>query len=168
MMDSVADQVRVALVLADYAAGDASGKANVIGAGWTVTGIDPQQGQTSPQSVLALLDVPPHLYEEEFVVTLALHNGAGELVQVPSPTGGTHALRIANVVKAPMPTFGPGTYVPSRTVWGHAQVVLNFPSGLPLERGQLYTWRLSIDTTTEPRWAVSFYVPGSDPGPVIG
>ncbi|MGL5828179.1 MAG: hypothetical protein ACRC0L_01260 [Angustibacter sp.] len=167
-MQSVADQIRVSLLIADFAAGDAAGKANIIGAGSPVIPVDPSHGQTAPQSVLALLDVPPTLYEEEFVVTLALHDGLGELVQVPAPAGGTHALRIANVVKAPVPTFQPGVYVPSRTVWGHTQVVLNFPTGLPLERGQLYTWRLSIDSTSDPRWATSFYVPGADPGPVIG
>ncbi len=167
MTNSVAEHIRVALVIGDYVAADSAGKANIIGAGWSITGVD-GQGQTAPQSVLALLDVPPTMYEEEFVLTLALHNGAGELVQMPAPTGGTQALRIANVVKAPMPSFSAGTYVPSRTVWGHAQVILNFPTGLPLDRGQLYTWRLSIDTTTDPRWAASFYVPGDDPGPVIG
>jgi hypothetical protein len=167
-MQSVAEQIRVSLLIADYAAGDASGKANVVGAGAQLVSVDAQHGQTAPQSVLALLDVPPSLYEEEFVVTLALHDGVGELVQVPAPTGGTHALRVANVVKAPIPAFSPGVYVPSRTVWGHAQVVLNFPTGLPLDRGQLYTWRLTIDTTSDPRWAVSFFVPGTDPGPVIG
>ncbi len=164
----MAEQIRVALLVADFAAGDASGKANVIGAGSPVVSVEPHHGQTTPQSVLALLDVPPTLYEEEFVVTLALHDGLGELVQVSAPSGGTHALRVANVVKAPVPTFASGIYVPSRMVWGHTQVVLNFPTGLPLERGQLYTWRLSIDSTSDPRWAASFYVPGAEPGPVIG
>jgi hypothetical protein len=54
------------------------------------------------------------------------------------------------------------------TVWSHSQMVINFPGGIPLQPGRLYTWQVTIDLDANPSWAVPFFVAGPPPAPVIG
>jgi hypothetical protein len=163
----IADEARVAVFLADYAAADAVNKINAIGLGWAVTGTDPSTGLTAPQTLVAMLDVPPDRYGEDFTLTLTLRDEAGAPVALPGPAGTPQPMRIAQIVRAEEPTFGPAMNVPRDVLWAHVQVVLNLGNGLPLQPG-LYSWQLDIDGKEDPKWRASFYVPGPRPAPVFG
>ncbi|EYR65026.1 hypothetical protein N866_18830 [Actinotalea ferrariae CF5-4] len=167
-MSPISDSARVSLFVADYAAPDAIQKLNIIGAGWAVTGVNPETGLTAPHAVVAFIDVPPDHYGEDFAFTLTLRGPDGQPVRVPGPTGQVEPLRIAQTLRAEEPQFPPEVNVPRRTVWSHTQVALNMSNGIPVQVGSLYTWTLDIDGNTRPAWAVSFYVPGPRPGPVFG
>lgn len=167
-MSAVAERARVAVLLSDYAAVDAANKINLLGLGWAVTGADPSSGLTAPQTVVVLIDAPPDLYGEDFAVTLTLRNADDEPVELPGPAGAMQAMRIAQNVRVEEPVFAPNLNVPRRAVWAHTQIILNLANGLPLALGQPYTWTLEIDSTQDPRWAVSFFVPGPRSAPVFG
>jgi hypothetical protein len=47
-------------------------------------------------------------------------------------------------------------------------MALNFQTGLPLEPGQAYTWRMKIDQETRDDWTTWLYVPGPPQLPVVG
>lgn len=166
-MSDIADDARVSLVLADYAAADAVNKVNVIGAGWQVASLQPETGLTPPQSLVVLVDFLPRHYREQFALTVVLLDDVDAPVEVPGPTGEPQALRISQLVKAEEPSFQ-GTSVPRNMVPSHIQVVINFPGGLPLAPGRLYTWQVDIDGDAKPGWRASFFVAGPPPGPVIG
>lgn len=166
-MSEVADDACVSLILADYAAADAINKVNVIGAAWQISGVQPETGLTPPQSLVVFIDLPPKHYNEEFALTVALLDDTGNPVQIPGPTGEPQALRISQLAKAEKPTFAqPG--IPQNVVPTHVQIVANFPGGLPLAPGRLYSWQVDIDGDAKPAWRVSFFVAGPPPAPILG
>jgi hypothetical protein len=162
---TVADETRVALFLADYANADATGKFNIIGGGWQVTGRLPT-GMTAPMVVVALIEVPASHYGEQLAWSLSLHDEAGELVSLPGPSGEPQALRVQQLAKIERPNVVgvvlPENYLPSRI-----QLMLNFAAGLLLSPGP-YRWQLEIDGNHRPEWDLSFVVAGPPPQPVIG
>lgn len=166
-MSAIADTARVAVVLADYAQADAIQKVNVLGAGWQVTGIDPNTGNTAPQTLLVVVDISPDHAGENYALEAALYDDAGELVLVPGPTGQLIPLRIGQTVTAEPPVF-PGRQVPPRLLWSHAQMVLSFPGGLTLAVGRAYTWRVRIDGDDSRNWGATFFVTGPPAAPVLG
>lgn len=166
-MSEVADDARVFIVLADYAAADAINKVNVIGAGWQLTGPQPETGLTSPQSLVVLVNLPPRHYNEQFALAVTLLDDTETPVQVPGPTGAPQALRISQLAKAEEPSF-PGANVPRNVIPSQVQVVVNFPGGLPLTPNHLYSWQVDIDGNARPAWRTSFFVTGPPPGVVIG
>lgn len=165
-MSRVADLARVAVLLADYAAPDPSGRINILGAGWNVTGANPTTGQTPQQSLVVLLDFPPELYGEDFTLSLQLRDSAGALVELPGPTGQPQPMRIAQVLRVEEPPAPLGG--PRNLLWAHSQTVFTLLQGLPLRPNELYTWCVEIDGDERPERAVSFYVAGPPPTPVIG
>ncbi len=168
-MSQIADTARVTIFLADFAALDAVGKLNVIGAGGQLLSLNPQLGATTPQAVVTIIEVPPAHYNEQFALSVALHNESGEIVQVPQgPLAEPGPLRVAQVLRAGEPIFSNAPQVPRGKVWARTQMVLNFPGGLTVSAGQLYTWQAQIDGDTDARWGTSFFVPGPLPQPVIG
>ncbi|MEV4266391.1 hypothetical protein [Kribbella sp. NPDC049584] len=166
-MSDRASEARVNVLVADYAAADAAGKLNVVGGAWQVTGIQAESGLTGPVSLVVTIDLPPRFYGEEFTVEFALLDDAGNLVQVPGPTGGMIPLRIGQSVVAEKPAI-PGQYVPEKTLWSRTQAISTFPNGLPLRAGAAYTWSVRIDGDDAHVWKTGFYVVGAPPGPVIG
>ncbi len=168
-MSAVADTARVSIILADFAAADAIKKLNIIGAGWQVAPIDPATGATPPQAVIVVIEVPPAHYNEDLAWSLALTDEAGAVVHVSQPPlGEPQALRVAHVVRADEPVFLSAPHIPRGKVWARTQMILNFPGGLILLPGQMYSWQLQIDGEEDPRWATSFFVPGPPPHPVMG
>ena len=165
-MSAVFDRARVTLVLADYAAADAVQKLNILGAGWSITGLNPATGTTSPMSLVIMIDSPPEQYGDEFSLTLTLEDSNGSLIQVPDAAGSLSPLRIAQVVRIQEPTFLPQLNVPKGKLWAHTQTVLNFPNGVPLPPGGIFTWKVEIDGETRDGWNISFFVPGP-PSPVV-
>lgn len=167
-MTELRDTARVAVVLADYAATDAINKVNILGAGWAVAGRDLASGAVPPQTLVVFIDVPPPFYGQDFTVSLQLMDQAGQVVQLPGPVGEPQALRVAQIVRAEEPVTPAGSNIPKGVLWSHSQIIFSLPNGLPLPPNQLYTWTIEIDGEHRDVWAVSFYVPGPPPPPVIG
>lgn len=154
------------VILADYIGIDAASKANILGGGFAISGLQ-QNGQTAPQYVAVFVDVPGKYRGEEFTLSLELHDDtAGGTVQMPGPSGQVEALRVAQIVKAEAPNI-PGIYLPD-TMFSRVQTVLAFPNGIPLPVGHFYSWRAQIDGQGRPGWKASFHVPGPPPQPVFG
>lgn len=162
---SIADDARACVILADFANSDPSGKANFLGAGWQVTAVSPA-GTTSPLSLAALIEVPQRWIGDEFAVSLTLRDESGEMVKMPGPSGELQAVRIQQILKVERPNV-PGVMSMGK-LWSRSQIILNFPMGLPLARGQSYTWQLEIDGQDNPQWCASFLVAGVPPPPVAG
>ncbi|MGW1361467.1 hypothetical protein ACWCQP_29095 [Streptomyces chartreusis] len=162
---SIAEDVRALILLSDYANADAAGKANILGAGWQVTGLLPS-GFTAPQTLVVLISVPPRYYGQEFAIALTLCDETGQAVQLPGPAGNLQAMRIQQIVKGDRPNL-PGVLTHDK-VWGHAKALVNLPNGLPLQGSHSYEWRLEIEGSTNPQWSTSFYVAGPPSGPVVG
>lgn len=156
------------MFLADHAAVDAGKKINALGIGFSVVGADLATGLTGPQTVVALIEVPPTFYDVDYVVTLTLRGPDDTPVTLPGPVGQPQAVRMTQTLRAETPVFDPSFNVPRQTVWAHSQVLVNLSNGLPLPLGNLYTWTLELDDTRRDEWAVGFYVPGPRPGPVFG
>ncbi len=162
---SIAEVIRVNIFLADYALADQSGKVNVLGAHWLLTGLG-AQGATPQQALVVLFEVPASHTGEQFALSMTLSNGAGQPVQVAGPTGEQQPLRAQQLVQAQRPQI-PGVALPSNLP-GQGSVVMALLAGLPLAPGQLYTWRVEVDGNTHPQWEASFYVVGPPPPPVFG
>lgn len=167
-MSEIADSARVAIFLADYAGNDAANKVNALGAGWSLTGLNPATGLTAAWSVVAMVDVPPKFYNDDFAIALTLRDPTGRAVEIPGVTGTPQTVQVAQNVHVDEPSFPPGTYVPRGIAWSHLQLIMNFGNGLPLAPGHLYTWTLEIDGVRRDQWATSFFVVGPPPPPVFG
>lgn len=167
-MSEIAEKAQVSLFLADFAASDAVGKANVIGMGVSGLGFDPSQGVTSRFSVVAEVRIPSKLAPAEASIELALLNDAGEVTSIPGPVG-FQPLRIAQVSQFEQPFVQHGYPMTQRDhVEAAARVVLDFGNGIPLAPGGMYTWQLRIDGDDDHLWTYPFIVSGGQPGPVFG
>jgi hypothetical protein len=154
------------VLVADYIGVDVAGKVNAIGAGFALSTIGPN-GHTPPQSVAVLIDVPSKYAGEEFALSLELRNETtGSTVQLPVESGQLEALRMQQVIRVERPQIL-GAYIPS-SITCRSQATIAFPTGLPLQPGTTYAWRLEIDTQTRPGWFARFHVLGPPPGPVFG
>lgn len=159
MMSRIAESARVTVLLADYANADTAGKVNALGAGWAITGVDPQTGLIAPQTLTVFVDTPPELYGEEFTISLGLRDADASPVTIPGPDGAPQTLRLTQTMRADEPLLPAEMNVPRHTVWAHSQVIATFPSGLPLTGGQTYRWVIELDGKTSDQWTVPFYVP---------
>lgn len=162
---SIAESVRVVVVLADYALADASGKVNVLGAGWHLTGAGPD-GLTPQQSLAVFFEVPPPYVGEQFAVAITLLDEADQPVQVPGPEGELQPLRLQQLVQADRPQAA-GVQLPP-DLPAQTQIVLSLGGGLPLQPGQAYRWVVEVDGNTNPQWQAGFYVVAPPPPPVFG
>lgn len=163
---SIADDVSVALFIADYGVADASQKLNILGGAWQICGLNAATGLTPPQTVVTILEVPAKYRGEQFALSLTLLNEAGDPVEVPGPTGESQALRVQQLAKVD-PPMAPGVHIPPH-VPSRVQTILNLANGLPLAPNNLYRWELEVDGNRKPHWRVSFFVVGPPPPPVIG
>lgn len=163
---SLLDSAKVTVLLADYVAADSNGKLTAVGAAFTLTGLGPD-GNTPPQHVAVLVDVPASHLGQDFALGLSLlEEGSDSPVQIPGPSGQMDALRVAQVVQAQAPSV-PGMIV-SPNLPSRVQLVLGFPAGLPLQTGKTYRWTVEIDGQTRDEWSAWFHVPTTAPGPVFG
>jgi hypothetical protein len=160
------DEAHAFLLLADYIGVDAAGKLNALGAGFAVSGIQPN-GLTAPMYLAAVIEIPSKFAGQELSASLELRDEeTGSAVQLTGPSGQLEALRIQQVVKVERPAL-PGVYIPER-MFCRVQLNVGFQTGLPLAPGHFYEWRLEIDGQHRKGWHVSFFVLGPPPGPVFG
>ena len=165
-MSDLGDTASVLVMVCDYASQDTS-KLNIIGGGFQFAGFT-EEGLTAPQTVVVVIDADPRHYNDEFAFELVLENRTGDVVELPGPAGAPQAMRVAQVLRAEEPRPQRGVHVPRGLLPGRRQVVANFPAGLPLRPGELYSWRVRIDGDSKPDWVARFYVPGPPPAPVLG
>jgi hypothetical protein len=166
-VSAVAESARVAVLLADYAAGTPDGKVNILGGGWQVMGLVPETGATPALCLSVTIEVAPDHFDEDFAVEIALYDESGDIVKVPSPTGELIPMRVSQSAKAERPNV-PGYVLPSKALWAHSQLVLNFPAGLPLSAGHTYEWRVRLDGDETYTWPARFHIVGSAPQAVMG
>ena len=160
---SIADDSQVSIVLSDYGNQDAAGKVNVLGAGWSFTGVQPN-GFTPELAVTVFLEIPSKYRGESFATCLKLLNQAGDPVNFPGPTG-PQPLRVQQLVTVDIPAGPPGVPLPPNMP-SNQKVAMRLSNGLPLSPNELYRWVFEIDGNDKA--AVAFYVAGPPPGPVIG
>lgn len=166
-MSEIADNARVSILIGDFAATDAAGKVNVLGAGWQFAGIDAQTGMSAPHTLLVMVDIPPAHYNDSFALAAYLVDETDTPVEVPGPAGDPQALRIQHLAKVEEPNL-PGVVIRRKIVPAHIQMVVDFRGGLPLPPSHMYSWQVEIDGDARPTWRSSFYVVGPPPAPVIG
>lgn len=161
------EDAHVAIILADYVGIDAGGKVNAIGAGFTLTGVQPH-GLTAPMHVVALIDLPGKYSGREFAFSLELwDDDTQEVVQMPGPSGQPDTMRIAQLVKGDRPQ-APGLLYLPETMFVRVQVALAFVNGLPLAPGRFYSWRAQVEGQHRKDWSARFHVAGPPPPPVFG
>lgn len=162
------DDASVTVFVADHIAIDAAQKITALGAGFLITGLDPQTRLTAPQHVAVLVDVPAKYVGQQFALSLELRDETiGRLVQVPTlPTGQLDALRVQQIVPVSPPQVGAAS-LPEGTPM-RSQVMLGFPTGVPLVAGHRYAWQVDIDGQHRPGWKAVFSVLGAPPGPIFG
>lgn len=159
---------RVLIFVADYAGVDAGGKINAIGAAFNLTGLQPQGGLTPPQYVVVVIDVPTKYVGTEFPVSIELRrDDLNQAVTVLGPAGQQDALRFQQIVRPETPQVPPGAQLPTG-VFSRVQFVLAFPTGLQLQPGISYRWRVEIEGQNHPTWDAGFHVLAPAPGPVFG
>lgn len=165
-MSDVSEVASVRILLADYAASDAASKLNVIGGGVTVLGFVPAMNQTAPFTVVVTVSVPPSHYNHECALELVLEDALGNPVSLPGPTGEAQIMRVGQLIKFEEPKTQTG--IPRGSLRSRHQWVLGFSIGLPLALGQRYIWRVKIDHETRDDWTEEFFLPGPNPGLVVG
>lgn len=158
-MSLVSDVVRVRILMADYAAVDAAGKLSVIGGGISVVLKNPNAGQTAPVTLVVSLAVPPDRYGDECAIEITLEDASGEIVTMPGAVpGAPQPLQINNSTKFSEPMTQRPEVAPKGYLWAVAQLVAQFPVGLPLASGAGYQWRVKIDNQTNDEWTERFIV----------
>src|SRR5690242_16280703 len=138
--------MRATLLLAD-AAQAVDGKLYILGGGWSVTGPDP-----TPSALALKLEVPWDRANHRYDLVLELVDADGEPVllessdeQEPQP------LRFQAKFEAGRPAgLKPGTPLDGALAVSLAPI--------PLEPGERYAWRLTVDGKSEPDWQVGFTV----------
>jgi hypothetical protein len=79
-------------------------------------------------------------------------------MDAPSPTGERQPLRVEQVFRVE-PARIPGVNVPTNAP-SRVQVILNFPTGIPLAIDRQYRWHVEIDGVGSPQWEANFHVVG--------
>lgn len=162
----LSDDARVTIILADYLGIDAGGKLNALGAGFSLTGLQPN-GMTAPQHIGVLVDLPARYAGQDCTVSVELRDVAlASAVKLPGPSGESEAMRLQQIMKVD-PMQLPGVYLPS-DLPTRLQMVVAFQNGLPLALGRSYQWRVEIDGRHRKGWVTQFHVVGPPPGPVYG
>jgi hypothetical protein len=162
---TIFDDASVLVAVADHVGIDAAGKANVLGLGFTVTGIQ-QTGLTASMYVLAFVDAPSKYAGDTIALTFELRNLTDdEVVKAPGATG-VEAVRITQQATFEKPMMSGVAFGPDMLV--RVQALLGFTNGLPLAPGKTYAWKLKIDERSRPSWRAFFHVPAPPPAPIIG
>ena len=139
---SPVDQWRVTLLLAD-AAQVVSGKLYLLGGGWSIC-----SAPTPPMAVAGKVDVPWDETNRPHTLKLELLTQDGVSVSVPTPVGNRPIAIDATFEVGRAAGLPPGT-------------PMDFPFAinmgpLPLDPGERYMWRLTIDDISEATWRLAF------------
>jgi len=170
-MSEASQSAHVRIVLADYAVGDDKGKMTLVGAGVSIfSGVNPETGATPPFGVWASVTFAPELVGYNAAVELSLETEHGDLVKVPLVVDGQpqqRPLRVASSESLPT-TAVPGVNIPGHIARPKVQMVLQFQTGLKLDPGHLYRWRVRVDGDTKDDWTEMMYVATASAPPAFG
>jgi hypothetical protein len=160
------EDAHVTAFVADYLAADASNRITAVGLGFTITGVQPT-GFSAPQYLGVIIRVPSKYTGQQFSLSVHLRDeDADTAVTVPGASGQSETLQVAQVVTVAAAVV-PGLYLPP-SVACTMQMVMGFPTGLPLTVGKNYAWHVQIDGQSRRHWIAGFHVPGAPPAPVFG
>jgi hypothetical protein len=140
-------QMKVTMMLADYAVGTPDGKLTVVGAGWSIRAPVP-----APFAVAAIVEVPWDQANKQHTLQLTLTDADGQPFNLPD--GSQFALPADNFEVGRPPGVKPGTALAHN-------VVLNC-GPLPFEAGKQYVWQLTINGTAHEDWRLPFSVAPGD------
>lgn len=165
-MSEVGDSARVTMIVADYAAVNEgnNSKFTVVGSGISLVGFNSQaSSRTPPLSIVAVVTFDSKFIGESPIVELTLETADGVIVEVPpgtdAPAGAIpQPLHIQTGPGPLVPTVIPGFQVPVDAVRPKVQMMMQFPSGLPLSVDQKYLWRVTVDGETRDEWTEGLYV----------
>jgi hypothetical protein len=138
--------IRVSMMLAD-AAQVAEGKLSVLGGGWSQTGPFP-----TLFAIAMDVKVPWNMANAKHQFRLELVDSSGRTVSVSAPNGDEREMVVYKELEVGRP---PGV-LPGSAL--DAPMAIAFPSGLPLEPGARYEWRLMIDGKADVNWSLPFVV----------
>jgi hypothetical protein len=134
--------MKVTMLLADSAQ-TAEGKLYILGGGWSVTGPAP-----APSAVALKIEVPWDQANKRHTFELALLDADGNPITASTPQGEQPIQFGGEFEVGRPPGLAPGT-----------PIDMPFAANLgplPLSPGSRFTWRLTIDSRSEPDWHVSF------------
>jgi hypothetical protein len=157
-MSEASRSAHVRIIVADYAVVDGAGKITMVGAGIAIAGINPLNNMTAPFAVVAIVSFDPKLIDASPAVEMSLETHNGQLVQLP----GHPPLRVGTSQRLTPPTLPDGVDVPRDAVRPKVQILMQFQSGLPLQAGHAYVWRVKVDHEEREEWSETLYVPDSD------
>ncbi len=146
--------LQATIFLADFAQATPDGKMTAVGMGWSVTGPNPV-----PHAVGVFIQVPWDQTNQKHRILLELLDADGEPVLVETPEGGETPIRAeGELIAGRSPEMRPGSSVDVPFAI--------FQSGLPVEPGGLYVWRLSVNGETRAEWRRPFSVRSLPPGQI--
>ena len=140
--------MKAILLLADAAQQDANGKVHALGVGWAVTSTP-----TPPIALIVVVDCEWSETNIKHTISVELVDADGQPVLVGhTPQGEPTPL----TVEAELEVGRPAGLPPGTAIRNH--LVINFAPGMPLDPGQKYTFRLTVDGEPQDSWASTFYV----------
>lgn len=152
--------MKINVILADTGQNDPAGKVHLLGAGWSVTAVQPT-GLTPDSAIAVFLEVPWDRCNRELVVVLALINEDGTPVELPMPDG-TQPIRFHHNIVVPSVPGAPNGSP------GQATILVAIQGGLPLAPGHWYRWQVEVGGQTDPQWHASFFVQRQASAPSFG
>jgi Family of unknown function (DUF6941) len=153
--------MKATVVLADMGQNDASGKLNLLGAGWSITQISPI-GLTPDSAVAVFMEVDWDKVGREIDVLIELVDDDDEPVVLTMPDGNAQPVKMRQAVIA-NPTPGAPSGSPTMVT-----LLVGIQGGLPLSPGRWYKWRVSLDGKHLEDWAARFYVQRQPTTPTFG
>ena len=145
--------MKVTMLLADSAQA-VGGKLYILGGGWSVTGPGPV-----PSAIAMKIEVPWDRANERHDLKIALVDGDGQPVLVPTPEGERPLEMTAQFEVGRPPGLLPGTPL-------DFTLAVNL-GPLPLRPGQRYVWRCTIHGETNEDWQLAFTTREQQPPPVV-
>lgn len=145
------------ILIADFVNVDAAAKVNIIGGGIQFLGFDAESGLTAPFAVFVNITVNIPSFEDTTAsVEVLLVDTDGHPVTITGPDG-ANTMRFSQDVDF-RPANAAHLQQPPMGFPGNSNIVLNFPSGLPLHVGATYEWIVLMDQTRLA--STTFFVPG--------
>lgn len=140
--DAVLSEVKVTMVLADYAV-VAEDKLTVVGGGWTITG-----AQTAPFGIGVIIEVPWNQTNQDHQFRFALTDIDGNAVEVDTPEG-TQIVQFEGGFQVGRPPgVRPGSAIPIKFAINSGPISLS--------AGCHYVWQLAIDGQEHEDWRLAF------------
>ncbi len=158
-MSEASESAHVRIVLADYGV-EQQGKVTLVGAGISIFGVNPDSGLTAPFVVWATVNFAPEFVGYSPTVELSLETDDGKPVHLPTVADEQSQLRQVRIgtYEALRRTSVQGFDIPSEIIRPKTQILLLFQTGIKLDAGQLYRWRVEVDGVTRDHWTEMMYI----------